>query len=151
MRGALRSSLGIYSIIALAVIAATLLTIVGYHLYYVTLADTPQKAAHTYLDTLNKGDMMKLYDTTLGAGAQTQSEFAIMISSLVKDKRLTIDGTSMVSIGHQGSSYYYQVTGKLATSDGSYRSLTFILQTAQEANVWRVSLYVPPPALPSSP
>ena len=147
--GALVKRLGVYGIVAVVVIGITVIAILGYRLYYSVLADTPEKAVRSYLDTLNKGDMMKLYDMTRGASGQTQAEFATMISSLMKDKRLSADSMAVEAIGRQGNVYYYRVMGKLRTSDGSYRLLPLILEAGQEGNVWRVGVYLPPAALPA--
>jgi len=142
--------LGIYGVVAVIVVAITVVAIGAYRLYYGVLADTPEKAVRTYIDTLNRGDMMKLYDMTLGASGQTQAEFATMIGGLVKDKRINTDGAVPDLIGRQGNVYYYRVPAKLRTADGSYRLLPLLLETGQEGNVWRAGIYLPPAALPAN-
>ncbi len=146
---ALLKRVGIYGVVALVIGGVTLIAILGYRVYYNFVADTPERAVRLYLDTLNKGDMMKLYDMTRGASGQTQAEFATMVNSLMKDKRLTTDTLAVESIGRQGNVYYFRVMGRLRTSDGSYRLQPLILETGQEGAVWRVGIYLPPAALPS--
>jgi hypothetical protein len=141
--------LGIYGVVALVIAGVTLVAVLGYRLYYDHLADTPERAVRTYLETLNNGDMMKLYDLSRGASSQTQAEFAIMVSSILKDKRLTTDPLAVESIGRQGNVHYFRVMGRLRASDGSYRLLPLFLESGQEGAVWRVSMYLPPAALPS--
>ena len=141
--------LGIYGIVAVVIVGITLLVIAGYRLYNQNFADTPEKAVRAYLDTLNKGDMLKLYDMTRGASGQTQAEFAVMVSGIMKDQRVTTDPTALASIGRQGGVYYYRITGHVKASDGSYRLAPLILEAAQEGSAWRVSVYLPPAAYPA--
>jgi hypothetical protein len=141
--------LGIYGVVAVVILAVTLLAVGGYRLYYNYVADTPEKAVRAYLETLNKGDMLKLYDMTRGASSQTQSEFAIAVSTMMKDQRVTADPLDVQSIGRQGSVYYYRVTGHMRASDGSYRLAPLLMEAGQEGNVWRVGMYLPPSAFPS--
>ena len=150
MFGALRSRLGIYVIVVVVVVLITILVIAGYRVYYTTVAATPEKAISTYLDTLNKGDLVKLYSLTLGASGQSQAEFANQVGALVKDKRLTTDGAVIETIGRQGNLFYYGVTAKLTTPDGSYRQVPLLLEAAQEGNSWRVALFVAPAAVPAA-
>jgi len=148
MTAVAKSRLGIYGIVALVVIGVTIVSVVALRLYYDILADTPQKAVRAYIDTLNKGDLTKLYDMTRGASSQSQAEFAAMVGSLVRERRLTADAVALEAIGRQGNTYYYRLMAKLRTSDGSYRLLPLILEAGQEGKVWRVGVYLPPAALP---
>jgi hypothetical protein len=145
-----KSRFGIYGIVALAVIAITAIAIVGYRIYYEVVADTPEKAARLYLDVLNKGDMMKLYDMTRGASGQTQSEFALMVNWLIKDNRLSAEGAAIEPLGKQAGVHYFRVMVKLRAGDGSYRLLPIILETGKEGNTWRVGVYLPPSSLPTA-
>ena len=147
MSALVKSRLGLYGVVALFVVGITLLAIVGYRVYYDVLADTPEKAVRTYMDTLNKGDMMKLYDLSRGASSQTQAEFAATVGSLVKVRRLSFESAAIESVGHKAGIYYYRVMGKLPTADGSYRLLPLMLESAQEGGAWRVGVYLPPAAL----
>ena len=149
MFGALRGRLGIYGIVAVIVVLITILAIVGYRVYYTTLAATPEKAISAYLDTMNKGDLVKLYSLTLGASGQSQAEFANQGGALVKDKRLTTDGALVEPIGRQGNLFYFSVMGKLTTPDGSYRQMPLLLEAGQEGNTWRVAVFVSPAAVPA--
>ncbi len=144
-----KTRLGVYGIVTVVIVLLTLLTVVGYRFYQSFVANTPQKAALSYIDTLSKGDMMKLYDMTRDASGQTQAEFASMMSSLVKDNRLIADGAVFEQIGHQGNVYYYRITTRLRASDGSYRLLPLLLEVAQDGNAWRMSPYLPPVAIPT--
>jgi hypothetical protein len=150
MAAVAKSRIGIYGIVALVIIGVTLLSVVAYRVYYSVVAATPEKAARLYLDSLDKGDMLKLYDMTLGAAGQTQAEFAAMIGSLAKDKRLDVAGAAIEPLGRQGNSYYFRVQSKLRTSDGSYRLAPLILEAGQEGNIWRVAVYASPAAFPLS-
>lgn len=145
---ALLKRAGIYGVVALVVVAVTLVAVLGYRLYYDHVADTPERAVRAYLETLNSGDMMKLYDLTRGASSQTQAEFALMVNAILKDKRMTTDPLAVEKIGRQGNVHYYRVMGRLRTSDGSYRMQPLILEAGQDGAVWRIGLYLPPAALP---
>ncbi len=144
----LRSRLGIYAIVTLGVILFTVVVIVGYRLYDATIADTPEKAVRLYLDALNKGDMVKLYDMTRASG-QTQAEFAAMMETLVKDRRLSADVSALEHIGRHGAASYYRAMAKLRTADDSYRLSPLVLEAAKDGRTWRVGLYLPPAAMPS--
>jgi hypothetical protein len=150
MIGALRSRLGLYGIVVVVVVLITSAVIAGYRFYYTNLAATPEKAVSTYVDTLNRSDLATLYTLTLGAASQSQAEFANQVGALIKDKRLTIDGTSRAPIGRQGNTFYFTVTARLSTPDGSYRMAPLILEAAQEGNIWRVGLFLSPAVVPSS-
>lgn len=149
MVATLRSRVGIYGAIIMIVVAVTVIALVGYRLYYATIAATPQKALRIYLDTLSRGDMVALYDMSRGSAAQTQAEFAAMMSALVAERRLTTEGAAIETIGRQDNVSYYRVMAKLLTSDGSYRLQPLIFEVVQEGNAWRVALFVPPSAYPS--
>lgn len=151
MLGALRGRFGIFGIVALVVILVTLLVFFGYRFYMSNIANTPERAVRTYLDTLNQGDMVKLYDMTRGASGQTQAEFANSMAFLTKDKRITIDtaASPALYIGREGVVSYYRVMARLRTADGSYRLLPILVEAVREGDVWRVGLYVPPLAIPT--
>jgi hypothetical protein len=149
MSALLKSRLGLYGVVALFVVGITMLAIVSYRVYNQVWADTPDKAVRTYMNTLNKGDMMKLYDLSRGASSQTQAEFAASIGALVTDKHISFQEAAIESIGQSGGVHYYRVTGKAPTTDGSYRLLPLILESAQEGGVWRVGMYLPPAGLVS--
>jgi hypothetical protein len=149
MFAAWRSRLGVYGVVTIIVVVITVIAIAAYGVYNVGFASTPEKAVTTYLDTMNGGDMARLYDMTLGASSQTQAEFAGQLSAVIKDNRLSADASSLQSLGKNGDTRYYRVMARLSTADGSYRTIPLVLAAAQEGKSWQVSIYLPPAALPT--
>lgn len=149
MLAALRSRLGVYGITALIVVVITIGAIAVYSIYGATVGKAPLKAITTYLDTANSGDMAKLYDLTLGAGSQTQAEFANQLGAVFANSRISVDMASIEAISHQGGTNYYRATAKVTTPDGSYRMIPLLVAAAPEGKEWHVAVFLPPAALPT--
>lgn len=146
-----RSRLGVYGVVAIVVVVVIVVAVAAIGVYQNTVASTPEKAVKAYLDTLNKGDMAKLYDMTLNAQGQTQAEFAAMMNALFKNRTLNIEGAAIQSLGRKNNASYFLVSGKMSASDGSYRQVPVVLEVTPDGNTWRVSLFLPPPALATGP
>jgi Tfp pilus assembly protein PilE len=151
MVAASRRRLGVYGLIAIVVVLLIIAVVAAYAVYQNTVAPTPERAVKTYLDTLNSGDMIKLYDMTLDTQGQTQAEFAATMNTLFQNRTLNIEGVAIQSLGHKNNASYFQVTGKLSASDGSYRQVPLVLEVVPDGNAWRVSLFLPPPVLTTRP
>jgi len=146
-----RSRLGVYGVVAIVVVVVTIVAIVAYSVYQNSVAQTPERAVKTYLDTLNKGDMAKLYDMSRNAQGQTQAEFAATMNATFRNRTLNIEGVAIQSLGRKNDVSYFLVTGKLSASDGSYRQVPLVLEVAPEGNTRRVGLFLPPPVLATGP
>jgi hypothetical protein len=113
----------------------------GYQFYYTQFAATPEKAVVEYFGALSRGDYNRMYDMTRGVpgSPQTAAEFASQVRWLVKDTPPRISSTELEQVGSKGSARYFKTLLKLLTPDGSYRTVSLVVEVVQDGSVWKVS------------
>ena len=137
----MRTKILLYGGLLVGVLILSVSVYFGYQFYYATFAATPEKALQEYFAALSRGDYSRMYDMTRGVpgSPQTAGEFAAQVRWVVKDTPPRLAGVDLGQVGSKGNARYYRADLKIATSDGSYRTVSILVEVAEEGGVWKVS------------